>query len=80
MVSNNDYRVWDFDMERFTLCKHFEYPWPVNCSCLDGPVSFNRLQDGFEEQEEIDFFGEISGISFSPGTESLTYGSLLQHH
>ncbi|PKI70123.1 hypothetical protein CRG98_009455 [Punica granatum] len=30
MVSNNDCGVRDFDMERFTLCKHFNYPWPVN--------------------------------------------------
>lgn len=42
-------------------------------------------QSGYEKEQEIDFFGEISGISFSPDTESLfigvsdrTYGSLLE--
>ncbi|XXG60170.1 hypothetical protein AAC387_Pa04g2137 [Persea americana] len=41
---------------------------------------------GYRKEQEIDFFGEISGVSFSPDTESLfigiwdrTYGSLLQY-
>lgn len=45
------------------------------------------VQNGFEKEQEIDFFGEISGVSFSPDTESLfigvwdrTYGSLLQYN
>ncbi|KAK6149474.1 hypothetical protein DH2020_016999 [Rehmannia glutinosa] len=43
------------------------------------------VESGYHQQQEIDFFGEISGMSFSPDTESLfigvwdrTYGSLLE--
>ncbi|KAK1311295.1 hypothetical protein QJS10_CPA08g01915 [Acorus calamus] len=53
------------------------------------PADFVHIFDvrgGYEKQQEIDFFGEISGVSFSPDTESLfigvwdrTYGSLLQY-
>ncbi|OVA01385.1 WD40 repeat [Macleaya cordata] len=53
------------------------------------PADFVHVYDvknGYEKQQEIDFFGEISGISFSPDTESLfigvwdrTYGSLLEY-
>ncbi|KAG9448851.1 hypothetical protein H6P81_008816 [Aristolochia fimbriata] len=183
MASNNDCGVRDFDMERFQLCKHFRFPWPVNhtslspdgkllvivgdnpdgilvdsrtgktisplCGHLDfsfasawhpdgrtfatgnqdktcriwdvrnlsesvaalkgnlgairsirftsdgqfmamaEPADFVHVFDvrsGYEKEQEIDFFGEISGVSFSPDTESLfigvwdrTYGSLLQY-
>lgn len=54
------------------------------------PADFVHVYDaknGFEKEQEIDFFGEISGMSFSPDTESLfigvwdrTYGSLLQYN
>ncbi|KAL5981298.1 hypothetical protein ACLOJK_015353 [Asimina triloba] len=44
------------------------------------------VQNGYDKEQEIDFFGEISGVSFSPDTESLfigvwdrTYGSLLRY-
>ncbi|KAF8391719.1 hypothetical protein HHK36_024028 [Tetracentron sinense] len=53
------------------------------------PADFVHVYDvknGYEKEQEIDFFGEISGVSFSPDTESLfigvwdrTYGSLLQY-
>ncbi|KAK1272970.1 hypothetical protein QJS04_geneDACA007886 [Acorus gramineus] len=53
------------------------------------PADFVHIFDvrgGYKKQQEIDFFGEISGVSFSPDTESLfigvwdrTYGSLLQY-
>ncbi|XP_077237462.1 putative WD repeat-containing protein C2A9.03 [Tasmannia lanceolata] len=53
------------------------------------PADFVHVYDtrnGYDKQQEIDFFGEISGVSFSPDTESLfigiwdrTYGSLLQY-
>lgn len=53
------------------------------------PADFVHVFDaknGYEREQEIDFFGEISGISFSPDTESLfigvwdrTYGSLLEY-
>ncbi|KAK2971945.1 hypothetical protein RJ640_004965, partial [Escallonia rubra] len=43
------------------------------------------VKNEYEKEQEIDFFGEISGMSFSPDTESLfvgvwdrTYGSLLE--
>nr|XP_043640155.1 uncharacterized WD repeat-containing protein C2A9.03-like [Erigeron canadensis]XP_043640156.1 uncharacterized WD repeat-containing protein C2A9.03-like [Erigeron canadensis] len=43
------------------------------------------VKSGYEKEQEIDFFGEISGMSFSPDTESLfigvwdrSYGSLLE--
>ncbi|XAR56849.1 hypothetical protein NMG60_11037470 [Bertholletia excelsa] len=181
-ASNNDCGVRDFDMEKFQLCKHFRFPWPVNHTSLspdgkllvivgdnpegmlvdartgetvkplvghfdfsfasawhpdgltfatgnqdktcriwdirnlsksltalkgnlgairsiryssDGrfmamaePADFVHVYDvkgGYEKEQEIDFFGEISGMSFSPDTESLfigvwdrTYGSLLE--
>ena len=32
MASNNDSGVRDYDMERFQLCKHFQFDWPVNVS------------------------------------------------
>ncbi|CAM8921426.1 unnamed protein product [Rhodiola kirilowii] len=54
------------------------------------PADFVHLYDtkyDFEKEQEIDFFGEISGVSFSPDTEALfigvwdrTYGSLLQYN
>ncbi|GAB4845844.1 hypothetical protein Ancab_024848 [Ancistrocladus abbreviatus] len=182
-ASNNDCGVRDFDMEKFQLSKHFQFPWPVNHTSLspdgkllvivgdnadgrlvdsrdgktitavgghldfsfasawhpdgitfatgnqdktcriwdmrklskslavlkgnlgairsirytsDGrfmamaePADFVHIFDvknGYEVEQEIDFFGEISGISFSPDTESLfigvwdrTYGSLLEY-
>ncbi|XXG80221.1 hypothetical protein AAC387_Pa09g1143 [Persea americana] len=53
------------------------------------PADFVHVFDtrnGYDKEQEIDFFGEISGVSFSPDTESLfigvwdrTYGSLLQY-
>ncbi|TXG68125.1 hypothetical protein EZV62_009400 [Acer yangbiense] len=53
------------------------------------PADFVHVYDtkcGYEKEQEIDFFGEISGISFSPDTESLfigvwdrTYGSLFEY-
>ncbi|KAL0546186.1 hypothetical protein IC582_016092 [Cucumis melo] len=52
------------------------------------PADFVHIfdtQSGYVEGQEIDMFGEIAGISFSPDTESLfvgvsdrTYGSLLE--
>jgi hypothetical protein len=32
IASNNDSGVRDYDMERFQLCKHFQFEWPVNVS------------------------------------------------
>ncbi|XP_078440006.1 putative WD repeat-containing protein C2A9.03 [Wolffia australiana] len=184
MAANNDCGVRDFDMEKFQLCKHFRFPWPVNHTSLspdgkmlvvvgdntegllvdplsgktigelrghrdysfasawhpggwlvatgnqdktcrvwdvrhagsgalcalrgnlgavrslrfspDGrllaaaePADFVHLFDvasSFDRRQEIDFFGEISGLSFSPhhadalfiGVWDRTYGSLLQ--
>ncbi|ESQ29898.1 hypothetical protein EUTSA_v10011474mg [Eutrema salsugineum] len=53
------------------------------------PADFVHVYDvskEYETEQEIDFFGEISGISFSPDTEALfigvwdrTYGSLLEY-
>ncbi|KAG1326755.1 putative WD repeat-containing protein C2A9.03 [Cocos nucifera] len=34
MASNNDCGVRDFDMEKFHLCKHFHFEWPVNHTAL----------------------------------------------
>lgn len=52
------------------------------------PADFVHIfdtQSGYSSGQEIDVFGEIAGISFSPDTESLfvgiadrTYGSLLE--
>ncbi|KAL6544662.1 hypothetical protein OROMI_023524 [Orobanche minor] len=54
------------------------------------PADFVHVYDvknGYDKEQEIDFFGEVSGVSFSPDTESLfigvwdrTYGSLLQYN
>uniref|UniRef100_A0A6V7QXG1 Uncharacterized protein n=1 Tax=Ananas comosus var. bracteatus TaxID=296719 RepID=A0A6V7QXG1_ANACO len=183
MASNNDCGVRDFDMERFQLCRHFRFQWPVNHTSLspdgkllvivgdnpegiladahtgktvhdlrghldysfasawnpdgrtfatgnqdktcrvwdvrnlsqslavlrgnlgairsirftsDGqfmamaePADFVHIFDigsGYSKRQELDFFGEISGMSFSPDTEALfvgvwdrTYGSLLEY-
>uniref|UniRef100_A0A0D9VKC7 Uncharacterized protein n=1 Tax=Leersia perrieri TaxID=77586 RepID=A0A0D9VKC7_9ORYZ len=182
MASNNDSGVRDYDMERFQLCKHFQFEWPVNHTSLspdgklvvivgddpdgllidansgktlhsvkghfdysfasawspdgrtfatgnqdktcriwdvrnlskslhvlrgnlgairsirftsDGqfmsmaePADFVHIFDvgsDYNKRQELDFFGEISGMSFSPDTDMLfvgvwdrTYGSLLQ--
>ncbi|XP_044471578.1 uncharacterized WD repeat-containing protein C2A9.03 isoform X1 [Mangifera indica] len=53
------------------------------------PADFVHVYDvksGYGREQEIDFFGEISGISYSPDTEALfigvwdrTYGSLLEY-
>ncbi|KAH0896620.1 hypothetical protein HID58_046188 [Brassica napus] len=59
------------------------------CIAMAEPADFVHVYDtktGYKKEQEIDFFGEISGISFSPDTESLfigvwdrTYGSLLEY-
>ncbi|CAF2101774.1 unnamed protein product [Brassica napus] len=50
-------------------------------------VHVYEFSKGYETEQEIDFFGEISGISISPDTQALfigvwdrTYGSLLEYH
>jgi WD40 repeat protein len=52
------------------------------------PADFVHIFDshsGYVQSQEIDIFGEIAGLSFSPDTEALfvgvadrTYGSLLE--
>lgn len=52
------------------------------------PADFIHIfytQSGYATAQEIDLFGEIAGISFSPDTDALfvsvsdrTYGSLLE--
>ncbi|KAG6495350.1 hypothetical protein ZIOFF_043153 [Zingiber officinale] len=54
------------------------------------PIDFVHIFDassGYIQQQEVNFFGEISGMSFSPNTESLfigiwdnSYGSRLQYN
>jgi len=54
------------------------------------PADFVHIFDiksGYEKVQEIDLFGEIAGISFSPDTEALfvgvadrTYGSVLEYN
>lgn len=54
------------------------------------PADFVHIYDtatGYQRRQEVDFFGEISGVSFSPDAEALfigvwdqTYGSLLQYN
>lgn len=56
---------------------------------LAEPADFVHIYDvaaGFQREQEIDLFGEVSGISFSPDSQSLfvgiadlTYGSLLEY-
>ncbi|CAA7025367.1 unnamed protein product [Microthlaspi erraticum] len=56
---------------------------------MSEPADFVHIYDtntGYSKKQEIDFFGEISGISFSPDTESLfigiwdrSYGSLMEY-
>ncbi|RCV08112.1 hypothetical protein SETIT_1G299900v2 [Setaria italica] len=182
IASSNDSGVRDYDMERFQLCKHFQFEWPVNhtslspdrkvaiivgddpnCLLIDAksgeilhsmkghrdysfasawspdgltfatgnqdktcriwdvrklskpvhvlrgnlgairsirftsdgrfmsmaePADFVHVFDvksDYNRKQELDFFGEISGASFSPDTDALfvgvsdrAYGSLLQ--
>ncbi|ONK79284.1 uncharacterized protein A4U43_C01F4810 [Asparagus officinalis] len=57
--------------------------------CMAEPADFVHIFDvgsGYTKRQELDFFGEISGMAFSPDTEALfvgiwdrTYGSLLQY-
>ena len=49
-------------------------------------VHVYNVKSGYKMEQEVDFFGEISGISFSPDTEALfigmwdrTNGSLLEY-
>jgi len=49
-------------------------------------VHIYDVKSGYEMEQEIDFFGEIAGISFSPDSESLfigvwdrSYASLLEY-
>ncbi|KAL3850984.1 hypothetical protein ACJIZ3_012866 [Penstemon smallii] len=61
-----------------------------NFMVMAEPADFVHVYDvknGYDKEQEIDFFGEISGVSFSPDTDSLfigvwdrTYGSLLQYN
>lgn len=54
------------------------------------PADFVHVYDvgsGYQRCQELDFFGEISGLTFSPDTEAIfvgvwdrTYGSLLQYN
>lgn len=56
---------------------------------MSEPADFVHIYDtntGYSKKQEIDFFGEISGFSFSPDTESLfigiwdrSYGSLMEY-
>lgn len=50
-------------------------------------VHIYDAKSGYSAEQEIDLFGEIAGISFSPDTEALfigiadrTYGSLLEYN
>lgn len=50
-------------------------------------VHVYSTQENYEKRQEIDFFGEISGVSLSPDDECLyigiwdrTYASLLQYN
>lgn len=57
---------------------------------LAEPADFVHIYDvgsGYENRQELDFFGEVSGVAMSPDTEALfvgvwdrTYGSLLQYN
>ncbi|ONK81982.1 uncharacterized protein A4U43_C01F34900 [Asparagus officinalis] len=41
------------------------------------PADFVHVFDvnsGYQQEQELDFFGEISGMSFSPDTEALFVG------
>jgi uncharacterized protein YjiK len=45
------------------------------------------VESGYMRRQEVDFFGEVSGISFSPDTEALfvgvshqNYNSLIEFH
>ncbi|KAF6159341.1 hypothetical protein GIB67_032112 [Kingdonia uniflora] len=40
-------------------------------------VHVYNAKNGYDKQHEIDFFGKISGVSFSPDTDSLFIGGVL---
>ncbi|KAF2605993.1 hypothetical protein F2Q68_00044505 [Brassica cretica] len=90
-------RVWDirnlsksFAVLRGNLgaIRSIRYTSDGKYMAMAEPADFVHVYDvskGYETEQEIDFFGEISGISFSPDTEALfigvwdrTYGSLLE--
>lgn len=50
-------------------------------------VHIYSIKENFERRQELDFFGEITGLSLSPDDESIcigiwdrTYASLLQYN
>ncbi|KAM3355659.1 putative WD repeat-containing protein C2A9.03 [Capsicum galapagoense] len=90
-------RIWDLRnlSKSFTALKgnlgairSIRYTSDGRFMAMAEPADFVHVFDvksGYEEEQQIDFFGEISGISFSPDTESIfigvwdrTYGSLLE--
>lgn len=91
-------RVWDVRhlSESITILKanlgairSIRYSSDGQFMAMAEPADFVHVFDvknGYQKQQEIDFFGEISGACFSPDTESLfigvwdrTYGSLLEY-
>ncbi|MQM15207.1 hypothetical protein Taro_048149 [Colocasia esculenta] len=91
-------RVWDIRNLSESVCvlrgnlgaiRSIRFTSDGQFMAMAEPADFVHIFDvksGFERRQEVDFFGEISGMSFSPDTESLfigiwdrTYGSLLQY-
>lgn len=90
-------RVWDVRNLSKSVCalkgnlgaiRSIRYSSDGRFMAMAEPADFIHVFDvktGYAKEQEIDFFGEISGMSFSPDTESLfigvwdrTYGSLLE--
>ncbi|CAI5472052.1 unnamed protein product [Closterium sp. Yama58-4] len=91
-------RVWDrrrLDSSLFTLkgrlgaIRSLRFTGDGRFMAMAEPADFVHVFDtssGFTRAQEIDIFGEIAGISFSPDTEALfigvadrTYSSLLEY-
>jgi len=53
MASNNDCGIREYEMERFQLLSHFNFPWPVNVSV---PISELQLSWGWTQYSNFAYF------------------------
>jgi WD40 repeat protein len=90
-------RIWDVRMPGSSMCmlqgrmgaiRSLRFSSDGKFLAVAEPADFVHIHDvasGFAESQEIDLFGEIAGVSFSPdarklsiGVADMTYSSLVQ--
>jgi hypothetical protein len=69
IASNNDCGVRDYDMERFQLCKHYRFDWPVNVGISSLPycdffvlyyhISPFNYCNGFAKEEKNSWLAQV---------------------